>query len=100
MFYDSIYNAKKNLPKMANSTDIKEWYKVCTDELLHKKCKMIKCYETVSDFPKELVLMFSTYDEDVLKLLARDFGDDWDVKTYPLHEIPDFTEEDHAVIGG
>lgn len=100
MFYVSIYKAKKNLPKMANSTDIEEWFKVCKDELLHKKCKMIKCYEPIGNSPKELLLMFSTYDEDVPELLSRDFGDDWDVKTYPLHEIPDFTEEDHSVVGG
>ena len=100
MLYVSICKAKKNLPKMANSTDIKEWLKICKDELLHKKCKMIKCYETVDDSPQELLLMFSTYEPDALKLLSRDFGDDWDLKTYPLHEIPDFMEEDHWVIGG
>ncbi len=100
MFYVSICKAKKDLPKMANSTDIEEWFKVCKDELLHKKCKVIKCYETVGDSPQELLLMFSTYDKDALKLLSRDFGDDWDLKTYPLHEIPDFMEEDHSIVAG
>ena len=81
---------------MANSTDIEEWLKVCKDELLHKKCKMIKCYETVGDSPQELLLMFSTYEPDALKLLSRDFGEDWDAtwaaseqsSTTPASSIP------------
>jgi len=100
MLYFSICKTKKDLPKMANSTDIKEWLNVCRDELLHKKCTMIKCYETADDSPHELLLIFSTYDPDALQLLSHDFGDDWDVKTYPLHAIPDYMEEDHSVIGG
>jgi hypothetical protein len=85
---------------MATSTDIKEWLKVCKDGPLHEKCKKIKCYERVGDNPKELLIMFSTYDEEALNLLSRDFGDDWDLESYPLHEIPDFMEEDHWVVAG
>jgi len=85
---------------MAKTADIEEWMKVCQDELLHKKCRMIKCYETVGDSPPELLLMFDTNDPDALNLLSGDFGDDWNLKTYPLHEIPELLEEDHSIIGG
>ena len=100
MLYVSICKAKKNLPKMAKTADIEEWVRVCKDELLHKKIRMIKCYETIGDSPQELLLMFDTTDPDALKMLSRDFGDDWNLKTYPLHEIPELLEEDHSIIGG
>jgi hypothetical protein len=100
MLYVSICKAKKDFPKMAKTTDIKEWVKVCKDQPLHKKCKMIKCFETVGDSPHELLLMFDTNEPDALNLLSDDFGEDWDLKTYPLHEIPEWLEEDHSIIGG
>jgi hypothetical protein len=85
---------------MANAEDISEWVKVSRDELLHKKCKMIRCYETLTGTPQKLIIMMETDEPDALDLLSRDFGSDWSIETYPLHEMYEVLEEDHSIVAG
>lgn len=99
MLYVSMCNTKKNIPDMAKTRDVEEWVRVCKDELLHKKCKSIKCYETM-DIPHKLMIIIDTKDAEVLNLLSRDFGDEWNLETFALHEIPELLEEDHSIVAG
>lgn len=100
MKYVSICNAKKRIPPMANSEDISEWVNVSKDELLHKKCRMIKCYETLAGTPQKLIIMLDTDDPEAVNMLSRDFGNDWIIETYPLHEMYEILEEDHSIVAG
>lgn len=100
MKYLSICYAKKNIPTMAKADDIEEWVKVSRDDILNKKCKLIKCYETLGDFPQKLIIMIDTDDSDVLNMLSRDFGKDWNLEIYPLHELHQVSEEDHSIVAG
>lgn len=85
---------------MAKAEDISEWVKVSRDALLHKKCKMIRCYETMAGKPQKLIIMMETDEPDALNLLSRDFGSDWNIETYPLHEMYEVLEEDHSIVAG
>jgi hypothetical protein len=100
MKYVSICNAIKSIPTMAKAEDIAEWVKVSKDELLHKKCKMIRCFETLAGKPQKLIIMIETNEPDALNLLSRDFGNDWSIETYPVHEIHEILEEDHSIVAG
>jgi len=100
MRYVSICSLKSGLPLSTKAKDIKEWIKVSKDEPLHKKCRMIKCYEIMNDPPKKLLLMIDTDEPNALNLLAGDFGVDWNIETYPLHELEESMEEDHSIIAG
>jgi hypothetical protein len=100
MKYLSICNAKKTIPAMAKAEEIAEWVKVSKDELLHKKCKMIRCFETLTGKPQKLIIMMETNEPDALNLLSRDFGNDWNIETYPVHEIHELLEEDHSIVAG
>lgn len=85
---------------MAKDTDIAEWVKVSRDELLHKKCKIIKCYETLTGTPQKLFILIDTNETDVLSMLSRDFGSDWSLEVYPLHELHEVLEQDRSIIAG
>jgi hypothetical protein len=100
MLYLFECNAKKEIPRMAKADQIKEWIAVCRDELLHKKCKMIRCYEPITDSPHKLLIMLETDDPEALKLIPRDFGEDWNIDTHPLHMMQEILDEDHSVVGG
>lgn len=100
MKYVSICNAKKKIPKKAKAEDVSEWVKVSRDALLHKKCKMIRCYETLAGTPQKLIIMMETDEPDALKLLCHDFGSDWNIETYPLHEMYEVLEQDHSIVAG
>jgi len=52
---------------MAKAEQIQEWVKVCKDDLLHKKCKMIRCYEPASEARKAADLL-DIADSDALDL--------------------------------
>jgi hypothetical protein len=96
----SICNTKKSIPSMAKAEDIAEWVNVSKDELLHEKCKMIKCYETLPGTPQKLIIMIDTEDPGALNILSRDFGKDWSLETYPVHEIHEVLEENHSIVAG
>lgn len=85
---------------MAKSGDISEWVKVSKDELLHKKCRMIRCYETLAGSPQKLIIMFDTDDPAAVNMISQDFGGDWSIETYPLHEMYEVSEEDHSIVAG
>lgn len=85
---------------MAKDTDIAEWVKVSRDEPLHEKCKIIKCYETLTGTPQKLFILIDTNETDVLSMLSRDFGSDWSLEVYPLHELHEVLEQDRSIIAG
>ena len=58
-----------------------------------------KCYETMNT-PRKLLLIIDTKDAEVMNLLSRDFGDEWNMETFSLHEIPELLEEDHSIVAG
>jgi len=85
---------------MMKAEDMEEWITLCRDEPLHKKCKMIRCYETLGGTPQKMIVMIDTSDPDALDMLSRDFGKDWSIETYPLHEMQEVGEEDHSIVAG
>ena len=100
MLYMIECNSKKELPKMAKAEQIQEWVKVCKDDLLHKKCKMIRCYEPATEAPKKLLILLDITDSDALDLLMRDFGNDWVMDAYPVNILHEILEEEHAIVAG
>ncbi len=92
--------SKRELPKMAKADQIQEWIKVCKDDLLHKKCRMIGCYEPATESPKKLMIMLDITDSEAIDLLMRDFGGGWVMDVYPLNVLHEIPEEDHFVIPG
>lgn len=100
MLYMIECNSKKNLPKMAKPEQIQEWVRVCKDELLHRKCRMIRCYEPAVEDPKKLLILLDCTDTGALDLLKRDFGKDWDIDVYPVKVLNEILQEDHAVVAG
>jgi len=100
MLYMIECNSKKELPKMAKARQIKEWVKVCEDDLLHKKCRMIRCYEPATEIPKKLLILLDTTDSDGLDLLMSDFGNDWTMDVFPLNVLHEILKEDHAIVAG
>ena len=92
--------SKKELPKMAKADQIQEWTKVCKDDLLHKKCKMIGCYEPATESPKKLMILLDITDSDAIDLLMSDFGGGWVMDVYPVNVLHEILEEDHFVIAG
>jgi hypothetical protein len=100
MKYLSICSLKSGSPLSTKAEDIKEWIRVSKDEPLHKKCRMIKCYEIMNDPPKKLLLMIDTDEPNAMDLLAGDFGGDWNLEIYPLHELEELMDEDHSIIAG
>lgn len=100
MKYLSICNTKRNTSKKAKVKDIAEWDRISKNEKLHKKCKMIKCFETGTVSPQKLIFLIDTDEPDALNMLARDLGKDWNLETYSIHEMHEVTEEDHSVIAG
>jgi len=85
---------------MAKDDEIAEWVRISKDEPLHKKCKMIKCYETAGNSSHGLIIMVDTNEPDALSMLSRDFGNDWSLEIYPLHELHEVLEQDHSIIAG
>ena len=100
MMYLSICNTKKKIPHMAKIEDLEEWENVSKDDLLHKKCRMIKCYEPMDSCHQKLIIMIDTNEPDAINLLANDLGNDWILETYPLHDIHELLEEDHSIVAG
>ena len=100
MLYMIECNSKKELPKMAKAHQIQEWVKVCEDDLLHKKCRMIRCYEPATEIPKKLLILLDTTDSDGLDLLMSDFGNDWTMDVFPLNVLHEILKEDHAIVAG
>lgn len=100
MKYVSICTAKKSIPIMAKAEDISEWVNVSRDELLHKKCNKIRCYRTLAGSTQKLLIMVETNQTDALDMLSRDFGDEWQIETYPLREIYEVLEEDYTIVAG
>ncbi len=93
-------NSKKELPKMAKPDQIREWIRVCKDDRLHKKCKMIGCYEPATEAPKKLMMLLDITESDAIDLLLRDFGGGWVMHVYPVHVLHEILEEDHSIIAG
>lgn len=100
MLYMFECHTKKEIPRMAKAGQIQEWVKVCKDELLHKKCRMIRCYEPITDSPEKLLLMLETDDPGALNLIHRDFGKEWKIDVYPVNLLQEVLEEDHSVVAG
>ena len=100
MQYISFCNPTGKAPKRVRAEDLPEWIKVSKDQLLHRKCKEIKCYEMKAGASQKLIIMIDTDEPDALKLLSRDLGNNWNLKTHPLHYVEEAMEEDHSVIGG
>jgi len=99
MKYVAICKSKKR-PSTERPADRAEWVAVSRDELLHKKCKMIRCFETLTGKPQKLILMIDTNESDALSLLSRDLGNSWNIETYPVHELHEILEEDHSIVAG
>jgi len=100
MLYMAECKSQRELPKGARADQIKEWVKVCKDEILHKKCKIIRCYEPATESPKKLLMLLEISDSDALSLLQGDFGKDWVLDVYPVKVLNEIMEEDHSVIAG
>jgi hypothetical protein len=100
MLYMFECHTRKTIPRMAKAEQIQEWVTVCKDELLHKRCSMIRCYEPMTDSPGKLLLMLETDDAASLDLIQRDFGKEWDIEVYPVAHLREFLEEDHSVVAG
>jgi hypothetical protein len=100
MLYMFECHTKKKIPRMAKAGQIQEWVKVCKDELLHKKCRMIRCYEPITDSPGKLLLILETDDAASLDLIHRDFGNEWNIEVYPVAHLHEILEEDHSVVAG
>ncbi|MEW6586510.1 MAG: hypothetical protein AB1442_12985 [Nitrospirota bacterium] len=100
MQYISICNPKSKAPRKVRAEDMPEWIKVSKDVLLHSKCRAIKCYEMKSGSSKKLMIMIDTDEPEALKLLSRDFGNNWKLETYPLHYVEEPMEEDHSIVAG
>lgn len=100
MLYMFECNTQKEIPKPAQSEKIQEWVKICKDELLHKKCRMVRCYEPMTESPHKLFLLLETDDANALNLVLRDFGDDWAIEIYPVSMLQEVLEPDHSIVAG
>lgn len=85
---------------MAKDEEIAEWVKVSRDEALHRKCRMIQCYETLAGAQQKLIIILDTNEPDAMSMLSRDFGNDWSLEIYPLHELHEVLEQDHSIVAG
>ncbi|MBI5741171.1 MAG: hypothetical protein HZA16_10680 [Nitrospirae bacterium] len=100
MLYVSVCTLKEGIQRPVSFGKSEEWKRISRDDALHGRYKRIKCYETLSDSPLKIMLLIDSDETDVLKALSDDLGDKWDMTTYPLHELHEIIEEDHAVIAG
>jgi len=100
MLYVSVCTLKKDIQMPVSFGNSEEWKRISHDDALHGRYKRIKCYETLVDSPFKVMLLIDSDETDALKALSDNLGDKWDITTYPLHELREIAEEDHAVIAG
>jgi len=100
MLYMTVCESKKAIPESAKPEDIVEWKRICTDDQINRRCKMIKCFKPMSEGQNRLILMFETDDSEVINLISRDFGNEWRVTSFPLRRINEIPSEDHSIVPG
>lgn len=100
MLYMAVCESKKIIPEGAKPEDIAGWKRICTDDQINRKCRMIRCFRPVSERSNKLILMFETDDSEVINLISRDFGSEWNVTSYPLRQINEIPKEDRSIVPG
>lgn len=93
-------NTQKEIPKPAQYEKIQEWINICKDELLQKKCGMVRCYEPMTESPHKLFLLLDSDDANAPDLVLRDFGDEWNIEVYPVNMLQEVLEQDHSIVAG